>query len=110
MNFRFRKADVRTPAKQVRRNARRRSGRRGRDNFRRRQFREQGRRIHAQQDTQAVNRLPGRGLQQRDLGRRGCHLGVGVGDVQTAGESALKPLAGQGGAMLLGGQILPRNG
>ena len=71
----------------------------------RRQLRQQGPRLAAEQEAEAVDGLLGGLLQLGDLGGRGRHLGLGVGDVQAADEAALEPLAGQVGAVLLGLEV-----
>ncbi len=107
MDVRFGPADVRPPAQQIRWQADRGGGRSGRDVGRRRELRHQGGGLLTQQETERVDRLAGRGFQLRDYRGGGRHLGFRVGHIQTADKPALEPLAGQPGAVLLGGEVLP---
>ena len=107
MNVGLGLADVRPSAQQIRWHAGRHRRRRGRDGGCGCQLGNQVGRLVTQQDADRVDRLPGRRLQSRDHGGGGRHLGVGVGDVQAAHEPAFEPLAGQPGALLLRGQVLP---
>ena len=87
-----------------------RRGGRARDGAGRGQLLLQRRRLQAEQHAQAVDGLLRGGLQQRDLGRRGGHLRLGVGHVQPAHEPGVEPLLRELGRVLLRLQVAAGDG
>ena len=62
--------------------------------------------LFAEEHANAVNVRLGRGLQHRDGGLGGGHLGVGVGHVQFPHKPGFIALVGDAGGFLLGRQVL----
>ena len=106
VNVRFGAADIRPLAQQLRGQAVRDRGRSGRDVARRRELRHQGGGLLAQQETKRVDGLARGGFQLGDCGGGGRHLGVGIGHIQAADETAFEAQAGQTRAVPLGGEVL----